>query len=202
MKERDQYCVKTALLTTFLLALVSLVISVLAFNDTKNLKSTFDRNKLEANGSNSYGTTSTSATNTSSITIDEILRRGFLRCGVPSEQPGFAITSLTENQTGFDADMCRAVAAAVFGKSAGHIEFIPIISGSERWTALRDRKIDVLSLVTTNTMERDVYEVRVVLKRCGMLQLTMMKMNFVMYFISGYCIHIVIPNIDCLCPFQ
>ena len=166
MKESDQCCVKSALISTFLLALISLVISILAFNDTKDLKSTVDKNKLEAQRSGSYGSTSASAANVSSITIDEILKRGFIRCGVPSEQPGFAITNLAENQTGFDADMCRAVTAAVFGKSAGHIEFIPIISGSERWTALRDKKIDVLSLVTTNTMERDVYEVRILLSRC------------------------------------
>ena len=164
MGESNHCVAKISLFVTFLLALTSLVIGILAFNDANDLKTIMESIKQDAQiAKGATGSSSTSMANTTSLTLDEILRRGFLRCGVPSDQAGFAVTSASGDQIGFDADLCRAVAAAVFGKSLGYVEFVPISSGSERWKVLRDKKIDVLARVTTLTMERDIFEVRLIL---------------------------------------
>jgi len=92
-----------------------------------------------------------------SETLEAILDRGYLLCGIPDGQTGFAIRNGDE-MVGFDADLCRAVAAAVFGKSEDHIEFVPIASAADRWRFLQDKTVDMLARVTTHTMERDVNE--------------------------------------------
>jgi len=91
-----------------------------------------------------------------SKTLNSIVERGFVRCGVPREKPGFAIFR-NGTALGFDADLCRAVAAAVFGESEGRVEFVPT-SAMDRWKVLQNGSIDLLARGTTHTMERDVYE--------------------------------------------
>ncbi len=54
---------------------------------------------------------------------------------------------------GFAADFCRAVAAAVLGDAA-KVEFVPL-SAADRFKALQDGTIDLLSRNTTWTMERE-----------------------------------------------
>ncbi|KAI2496978.1 Bacterial periplasmic substrate-binding protein [Fragilaria crotonensis] len=94
----------------------------------------------------------------SSETLDEIVARGFLRCGIPDGQNGFAVKADDGTQIGFDADLCRAVAAAMFGTSDGKVEFTPLLSSGDRWTFLQNKSIDVMARVSTITMERDVHE--------------------------------------------
>jgi general L-amino acid transport system substrate-binding protein len=92
-----------------------------------------------------------------SKTFYDILSRGTLKCGVPDAMDGFAV--MKDGVTiGFDADLCRAIAAAIFGKSDQRLEFIPIASGTDRWKYLLNGDVDVLARVTTVTMERDVNE--------------------------------------------
>jgi general L-amino acid transport system substrate-binding protein len=57
------------------------------------------------------------------------------------------------NWTGLDVDLCRAVAAAVFGDATAG-KFTPL-SAKERFTALQSGEVDVLSRNTTWTMSRD-----------------------------------------------
>lgn len=57
------------------------------------------------------------------------------------------------NWTGLDVDLCRAVAAAVFG-NADNVKFTPL-SAKQRFTALGSGEIDILSRNTTWTMTRD-----------------------------------------------
>jgi general L-amino acid transport system substrate-binding protein len=54
---------------------------------------------------------------------------------------------------GFDADFCRALAAAVFG-DATKVEFRPLTT-QERFTALQTGEIDVLMRNTTWSLVRD-----------------------------------------------
>lgn len=83
-----------------------------------------------------------------------IQSRGQLICGVHTSLPGFGFPEAgTGRFLGFDADFCRAVAAAVFG-DAEAVEFRPL-SADDRSTALQSRGIDVLIRNTTWTLTRD-----------------------------------------------
>lgn len=91
---------------------------------------------------------------TQAATIDDVRKRGDLRCGISTGLPGFASQDEQGQWRGFDVDMCRAVAAAVLG-DAGKVKFKPLGS-AERIQALAEGKIDVLSRNTTWTLSRDL----------------------------------------------
>ncbi len=86
-------------------------------------------------------------------TFDSVKTKGYLRCGVHHGLPGFASPDDKGNWTGIDVDVCRAVAAAVFG-DASKVKFTPL-SAKERLTALQSGEIDMLSRNTTWTLTRD-----------------------------------------------
>ncbi|MEX2548474.1 MAG: amino acid ABC transporter substrate-binding protein [Chloroflexota bacterium] len=80
--------------------------------------------------------------------------RDQLICGVNGGLPGFSFLDQASNTwSGFDADYCRAVAAAVLG-DANKVEFRPL-SAEARSTALQAGEIDVLIRNTTWTSGRD-----------------------------------------------
>src|SRR6185295_6793547 len=62
---------------------------------------------------------------TASSRLDRIRQRGFLVCGVFPGIAGFAQVDRNGRYSGFDIDVCRAVAAAVAG-SAERIRFEPV----------------------------------------------------------------------------
>jgi general L-amino acid transport system substrate-binding protein len=66
---------------------------------------------------------------------------------------GFAEPSSSGSYTGFDADFCRAVAAAVFG-DADAVEFVPL-TAAERFPAVAFGDVDVLFRISTHTFSRD-----------------------------------------------
>ena len=86
-------------------------------------------------------------------TLDIVKKRGQLVCGVSQGNPGLSNPDTQGNWSGFDVDLCRAVAAAIFG-DAGRVKFVPT-TAKERFTALQSGEIDVLSRNTTWTMSRD-----------------------------------------------
>jgi general L-amino acid transport system substrate-binding protein len=86
-------------------------------------------------------------------TVDAVRQRGALICGVSQGLFGFSERKADETWAGFDVDICRAIAAAVLNDPAKVI-FVPL-SASERFTALRDGRIDVLSRNSTWTLERE-----------------------------------------------
>jgi general L-amino acid transport system substrate-binding protein len=47
--------------------------------------------------------------------LDAIKARGTLNCGVATNEPGMALRDAKGSYTGFEADLCRAVAIAIFG---------------------------------------------------------------------------------------
>ncbi len=86
-------------------------------------------------------------------TLAEVQARGSLRCGVSTSAVGFAEPQDDGSFTGFDADYCRAVAAAIFG-DANAVEFVGT-TAAERFTALANGEVDVLFRNTTWTQSRD-----------------------------------------------
>ena len=86
-------------------------------------------------------------------TLNAIKERGFIKCGVSDGLPGFSFADEKGNYSGIDVDVCRAVAAAVFGDST-KVKFTPL-TAKERFTALQSGEIDVLSRNTTWTSSRD-----------------------------------------------
>ena len=86
-------------------------------------------------------------------TLDAVRARGYLQCGVTTGLAGFSAADEKGNWTGLDVDVCRAVAAAVFG-DAGRVKYTPL-TAKERFTALQSGEIDLLSRNTTWTLTRD-----------------------------------------------
>lgn len=86
-------------------------------------------------------------------TVDDVISRGELICGVDGGLPGFSAPDDSGRMRGVDADVCYAVAAAVLG-DASKVRFTPL-TAKERFTALSSGEIDVLSRNTTHTLTRD-----------------------------------------------
>ncbi|HTS85696.1 MAG TPA: amino acid ABC transporter substrate-binding protein [Usitatibacter sp.] len=86
-------------------------------------------------------------------TFDAVKKRGFVQCGVNTGLAGFSVADEKGVWKGIDVDVCRAVAAAVFG-DASKVKFTPL-TAKERFTALQSGEVDVLSRNTTWTVVRD-----------------------------------------------
>ena len=86
-------------------------------------------------------------------TLDIVKQRGFLKCGVSQGLPGFSNPDDKGNWTGIDVDLCRAVAAAIFGDMK-KAKFVPL-SAKERFTAIQSGEVDILARNTTWSMHRD-----------------------------------------------
>lgn len=87
-------------------------------------------------------------------TLEQVLERGVLRCGVNGEVPGLSFQDEDGDWSGLDVDLCRAVASAALG-APDKVEFIAL-KPAERLEALKDGKIDLLSRNTTWTQARDL----------------------------------------------
>jgi general L-amino acid transport system substrate-binding protein len=87
-------------------------------------------------------------------TLDDVKARGKLNCGVTTGLVGFAAPDANGEWDGFDASVCRAVAAAVLGDATA-VEFVTT-TGQTRFTALASGEVDMLARNTTWTFSRDV----------------------------------------------
>ena len=86
--------------------------------------------------------------------LADVQARGQLICGVNGALPGFSfLDEATGENTGFDADFCRAVAAAVLGDPE-LVEFRSVAT-DQRGPLLQSGDIDVLIRNTTWTVSRD-----------------------------------------------
>ncbi len=88
------------------------------------------------------------------MTLAQVKSRGSLRCGATAALEGFGQVDAAGRWSGFDIDFCRALAAAIFG-DATRVEFIPL-AASDRFSALQQGLVDVLSRNTTWTLSREV----------------------------------------------
>ncbi|MCH7912664.1 MAG: amino acid ABC transporter substrate-binding protein [Deltaproteobacteria bacterium] len=86
-------------------------------------------------------------------TLSTVIAKGFVECGVNQGLPGFSNPDEKGNWVGLDVDVCRAVAAAIFG-DASKVKF-RATSAKERFTALQSGEVDLLSRNTTWTFVRD-----------------------------------------------
>jgi len=86
-------------------------------------------------------------------TLKAVKERGTLNCGVGQGLLGFSSQDDKSDWTGLDVDICRAVAAAVFGDPT-KVTFTPL-DASARFAALQSNKIDMLSRNSTWTMARE-----------------------------------------------
>jgi len=86
-------------------------------------------------------------------TLKAVKERGALNCGVSQGLLGFSSMDDKNAWSGFDVDICRAVAAAIFG-DPGKVTFLPL-DAAARFTALQSDKIDLLSRNSTWTMSRE-----------------------------------------------
>ncbi|HWG84701.1 MAG TPA: transporter substrate-binding domain-containing protein, partial [Deinococcales bacterium] len=57
--------------------------------------------------------------------LDTVKRRGKVICGVNNTLPGFGFLESNGSYSGFDTDLCRAVAAGVLG-DASKVDFVPL----------------------------------------------------------------------------
>ena len=94
------------------------------------------------------------ATGAQAGTLEDVRAKGELRCVVSTGLAGFAYTDSAGVYQGFDADYCRATAAAVLG-DPNKVKFVPA-TGKTRFTILNSKEGDVLWRNTTWTYVRDV----------------------------------------------
>jgi general L-amino acid transport system substrate-binding protein len=87
-------------------------------------------------------------------TLDAVQKKGFVQCGVNGGAvAGFSAPDSKGVWKGIDVDLCRAIAAAVFG-DANKVRYTPL-TAQQRFTALQSGEVDVLSRNTTWTITRD-----------------------------------------------
>lgn len=86
-------------------------------------------------------------------TLDTVKGRGAVVCGVSQGLPGFSNPDNQGQWTGIDVDICRALAAAIFG-NAEAVKYTAL-SAKERITALQSGEVDLLARNTTWSMHRD-----------------------------------------------
>jgi general L-amino acid transport system substrate-binding protein len=86
-------------------------------------------------------------------TLEAVKSRGVLKCGVSGEAPGFSAADSKGAMRGLDADICRAVAAAVLG-DANKVQF-SLLSATTRFPALQAGEVDLVSRTSTMTFTRD-----------------------------------------------
>ncbi|NJO21758.1 MAG: amino acid ABC transporter substrate-binding protein [Sphingomonadales bacterium] len=86
-------------------------------------------------------------------TLEKIKARGQIVCGASLGVPGFSYPDDKGVWTGFDTDMCRALAAVIFD-DPNKASYVPL-SSKDRMIALQTGTIDVLSRTTTWTSSRD-----------------------------------------------
>jgi general L-amino acid transport system substrate-binding protein len=86
-------------------------------------------------------------------TTDAVRAKGYVQCGVNTGVAGFSAPDSKGVYRGIDVDLCRAVAAAVFGDHT-KVRYTPL-TAQQRFTALQSGEVDILARNTTWTVTRD-----------------------------------------------
>jgi general L-amino acid transport system substrate-binding protein len=89
----------------------------------------------------------------SAKTLDDVMARGKLICGVSHGIPGFSVPNAQGEWSGMDIDLCRALAISIFNDPS-KVSFVPLDS-KERFTALQSGEIDLLMRNTSWTITRN-----------------------------------------------
>jgi len=88
-------------------------------------------------------------------TLARVQSKGIVRCGVSQGLIGLSFKDSSGRWTGFEADFCRAVAAAVLNDPEKAV-FMPL-TPSARFPRLLSNEIDLLLRSTTWTLGREAY---------------------------------------------
>lgn len=86
--------------------------------------------------------------------LDQIRSNGHVVCGTTNDVAGYGSLDNAGANDGFEIDLCRAVAVAVFGDPQA-VEFRIIGSAAERGPSLASGEIDILAWVNTWSTSRD-----------------------------------------------
>jgi len=86
-------------------------------------------------------------------TLDGVKSKGYVACAVNTGLAGFSMADQQGHFAGLDVDVCRAVAAAIFG-DAEKTKFVPA-TAQQRFTLLQSGEVDILTRNTTWTLLRD-----------------------------------------------
>ena len=97
--------------------------------------------------------TAMTATAAQASTLEDVRAAGELKCIVTTGLAGFAAPNADGRWEGFDADFCRAVAAAVLG-DGDKVKFVPATTKT-RFTMLTSGEGDIMFRNTTETLSRD-----------------------------------------------
>jgi polar amino acid transport system substrate-binding protein len=84
--------------------------------------------------------------------LEEVLKRGYLIVGTTSATPPFGFKDEKGELVGFDVDMSRLIAKALFGDPE-KIKFV-LLSNEARWPALENDQVDMLAHSATITPSR------------------------------------------------
>ena len=82
--------------------------------------------------------------------LDAVKARGMVNCGVGTGTAGYMIADSQGKWRGLSVDVCRAVAAAIFG-DAEKVRYIPLTS-QQRFTALQSGEVDMTMGNATYTL--------------------------------------------------
>jgi general L-amino acid transport system substrate-binding protein len=86
--------------------------------------------------------------------LDDVKAHGVVKCGVTLAAPGFSAEDNAGKRTGFDVDLCRAIAAATLGDDS-KIQLVPM-DLKTAFAGLPGGAVDVLTHRFTWTQSRDV----------------------------------------------
>jgi len=106
-----------------------------------------------ASSGNAQSSTQTETKQNQSSMLEKVKSRGKVIIGCDTVLPGFAYLDTDGKFSGFDIDIGKAFAAAIFG-DPNAAEMKPV-TGQTRFTALQSGEIDILSRATTMTYTRD-----------------------------------------------
>jgi general L-amino acid transport system substrate-binding protein len=94
-----------------------------------------------------------SAAHSAPSTLERIQARGHIVCGFTRASAGFSVVDARGMWTGFDVDFCRALAAAVLGKSDAIKPLM--IAPAAALAAIQSGEIDVLATATAISLTRE-----------------------------------------------
>ena len=89
--------------------------------------------------------------------LDRVRAAGTLTCGVVDDEDDYSEADTHGNLTRLGADLCRALAAEVFG-DAGRARFLTLRDEPEGLRAVRDGRVDILFGATPNPVIGQVYK--------------------------------------------
>jgi len=89
---------------------------------------------------------------TQADTLDEVLARGVLRCGITENSPGFSTINASGEREGFVIDQCKTISAALFGRIS--VQYV-VLTPQTAFVSLQTRRIDLFAAGATWTFRRD-----------------------------------------------